>query len=127
VASLAAELQMSIVPEINAGDMKELTQYDWPGNVRELRNFLERRLILSSDSTLSPKSLRRPASKDASEWSVTVSFPVDRSLDDIINDLKRSFFKEAMRRAGGTKQEAARMLGISRFILTRQMKSLGVG
>ena len=34
--------------------------------------------------------------------------------------------EEALERAGGTKHEAARLLGVSRYVLKRHMRKLGV-
>ncbi|HZZ82617.1 MAG TPA: sigma-54 dependent transcriptional regulator, partial [Gemmataceae bacterium] len=34
-------------PEVPAGVIQKLQQYDWPGNVRELENYVERAVVLS--------------------------------------------------------------------------------
>jgi DNA-binding NtrC family response regulator len=39
--------------------------------------------------------------------------------------LKRFFIAEALKRSGGNRQGAAKMLGISRYSLKHYMKSLG--
>jgi two-component system response regulator AtoC len=122
ISALEAELQLPPRGEIDTEAMKALKQYQWPGNVRELRNVLERGLILSQGNPLTMQHLQLTGGGD---WSVTVGFPQDKSLDDLFADLKRSFFHEALRRSGGKKVEAARLLGISRFVFTRQLKSLG--
>jgi PAS domain S-box-containing protein len=119
--TLETELQLPPCGEIDAESMNALKQYRWPGNVRELRNVLERGMILSQGGPLTEHCLRLTGEGD---WSVTVGFPQGQTLDDLLGDLKRSFFEEALRRSGGKKVEAARLLGISRFVFTRHLKSL---
>ena len=49
---MAKELQMSFSPELAAGEMAKLYNYQWPGNIRELRNVLERAVILSGGGAI---------------------------------------------------------------------------
>ena len=44
----------------------------------------------------------------------SVSFPTHQSLNEITQDLKRYLVTEALRMSNGSRQEAARLLGISR-------------
>ncbi len=121
ISELEADLQLPPGREIDAETMSALKQYRWPGNVRELRNVLERGLILSQGGPLTEQYLQLTGDGD---WSLTVGFPKDQSLDDLFSDLKRSLFEEALRRSRGKKVEAARLLGISRFVFTRHLKGL---
>ena len=109
---------------IEAPVMEALMNYSWPGNIRELRNVLERASILSGEGPITRSSLA--LSEDAEEWFLTVSFPDKRSIHDVAEEVKRSLIAEALRRSGGSKQEAARLLGISRHALAHQIKSLGM-
>jgi PAS domain S-box-containing protein len=124
IANIAAELQLSFVPEIDSGTLDLLSRYTWPGNVRELRNVLERGLILSRGERL---DLDDPASNESNkdDWRWTTTFPPRVSLDDVVDDLIRSMVEEALQRSNGMKQEAARLLGISRHTLRRRMLAVG--
>lgn len=124
LARLAAEMLTSGVPRIDPGAMQVLAGYSWPGNVRELRNVLERAVILSGDSPIGTSSLALDES--LREWSFVAGFPRNRTIHDVADDLKRSLIEEALRRSHGSKQEAARLLGISRHALAHQTKSLGL-
>ena len=122
--SLVSERVTAVVPRVDPGAMNSLLRYKWPGNVRELRNILERALILSDDGRIGVHSLALESSQ--SEWSFVSRFPDTQSIHEVADDLKRSLIEEALKRSGGAKQEAARLLGISRHALAHQMKSLGL-
>ncbi len=125
IAELAAELQLASPPAADSVILEQLRGYKWPGNVRELRNVLEHGLILSAGSklTIEPGVAE---GFDATEWFWTVGFPPPDSMNDAVNNLRRQLITEALRRSAGNKQEAARLLGISRFSLRRQMETLGL-
>ena len=58
------------------------------------------------------------------EWSLKVDFPANRSLHDVTDDVTRSLCIEALRRCGGRKRMAAKLLGISRDSFYRYLKRL---
>jgi DNA-binding NtrC family response regulator len=55
----------------------------------------------------------------------SAAFPSERSLNEITRGLKRFFVNAALRRSGGSRQGAARLLRISRYSLKHYMKTLG--
>ena len=123
VSTLTLELQFQTSPEIDAQTLQRLAQYTWPGNIRELRNLLERAIILSRGRSLGLKYLGFPGEEDRP--SVQASASETKSYDDIIQDTKRSLIEDALKRAGGKRHEAARLLGLTRDALKRQMTTLG--
>jgi len=124
---LCKEMQIPEIPTIDAGTINALKGYDWPGNVRELRNVLERALMLSGGQCISLSGLGLDTNNgNAKDWSLTVCFPTEESLNDITHNVKRSLVNEALRRSSGSRQGAARLLGISRYSLKHYMKSLGL-
>lgn len=117
---LAAEMQLADIPELTVDALDRLSHYSWPGNVRELRNVLERALMLTQEPGI---RLSLPQlSESAEDWSFTVAFPRDRSLHDVTNEVAYLLCNEALRRSGGAKKSAARLLGISRDSFYRYMK-----
>jgi len=120
---IAADLQLPRLPRIDPYALDMLMSYSWPGNVRELRNVLERALILSRGSTVRPEHLG-PESIDAVDRAAGVSLTRGRPLHDVLAEMERSMIEEALRRSGGKKREAARVLGLSRFALARHMEKL---
>ncbi len=128
VTKIAAELQFTCIPSIGNGIVSALQQYAWPGNIREFRNVIERALIVSSGKELSLSVLELPSHDNTStevNWSFITTFG-DRSLNDVTRDLKRAFVVEALKRSGGCRQDAARILGISRHSLKHYMNTLGL-
>lgn len=122
---LSSELQLPRVPEIGSVDMTRLTRYGWPGNVRELKNVLERALILSGGGELRFDTLD-VGKPEGLSWSRTIIFPPTESFTDLVRSLRYDLIKEALSRSDGNKVQAAKLLGISRYTLRRQMKSLGM-
>ena len=89
--------------------IESLMDYPWPGNVRELENVIERALLISTGSSITPECLSlwsdmsvRPASKN---------FLDGENLD--LELLERSAIQEALNRAKGVQKAAAELLGIS--------------
>ncbi len=126
LVGLHSDLQLKEAPTIDASAMNVLINYDWPGNVRELRNVLERALMLSKDNKIHLHGLDLSVPEDhfRSHWHFVTEFPEGRSLNEVSRDLKQSLINEALRRSGGSRQGAAKLLGISRYSLKHYMKSL---
>ncbi len=122
---LSKEMQLSCVPKINLDAINALRSYTGPGNVRELRNVLERALIISRGNPIRVGHL----GLGQTEWvgaSEKLSVPSGRSLQDVVEETERLLIKDALVRSGRKQQEAARLLGISRFALVRRMAKLGI-
>lgn len=97
------------MPAVTATASDALLSYSWPGNVRELRNVIERALILNPGVTLQLPDL--PA---VAEPSGTASSPQDADLNlrSTLGRREKEVVIEALRRSGGVRKEAARLLGI---------------
>ena len=121
---LCEKLHINFVPRIHTNAIEKLRNYSWPGNIRELRNVLERGLILSRGQTICNGHLGM-GNLELSNTPET-HLQSGRSLCEAIGDTERSLIENALRTASGKKNEAARILGISRFALTRHMIKLGI-
>jgi len=107
-------------PEVVTPDAMELlVQYDWPGNVRELENVIERALILAGDGKITPELLPFGRSKGGS----SIALP-EGGVN--LEEVERELILQALRRTGGNKARAAKLLGISRRRLYSRMESLGI-
>ncbi len=124
VARLAAGMNLPRAPLIEPAATEILSQYDWPGNVRELCNVLERAVIVRRDGMIRASDIG--LKKKTGDWSFTVTFPSDQTLNDLTRDMKRSVITEALRLSEGRRKEAAEMLGISRNSLLHYMKTLDI-
>jgi DNA-binding NtrC family response regulator len=125
LAQLSDEMGLLKPIEADPKTVARLSEYSWPGNVRELRNVLERSLMLSDSGKISLSGSFGMEDRQE-DWSFVVSFPSSKSIHDVTREVKRSLVLEALRRSGGAKQEAARLLGISRHAFAHQMKVVGL-
>jgi DNA-binding NtrC family response regulator len=103
-----------------------LRTYDWPGNVRELRAAVEHAVALCRGERIALRDLpgrviaQQPMHHDpATGAEVAVS---DLNLEN----MEKSFIRQALRTTGGNITEAARLLGISRRTLHRKIKAYHV-
>lgn len=98
-----------------------LQAHDWPGNARELRNRIERGVALSEAEELTAADLFPERALEPP------SGPRDASLENALDEAARQAIEDALRRAGGSRSEAARLLGVSRTTLWKRMRELGLG
>lgn len=122
LAVLKVEMQLQTLPVVDSKTLERLRRYSWPGNVRELRNFLERSIIMTRGKRIDSAYLDS-AGACLAERCWTLTFPPVPSLDAVVNSLKDEMVEEGLRLSGGNKQEASRLLGISRYSLRRLLRA----
>jgi DNA-binding NtrC family response regulator len=126
IPALARHFVAKYAPNSTLSDdaIEKLMEYHWPGNVRELENVIERSLVLSTGSRLeaadirldmSPRGRSAPAAADA-------FLPDGMTLDEH----EKQIIREALRRAGGNKSQAARLLGLTRNALRYRLTQIGI-
>lgn len=124
MSKLAEEMQLTHIPTIELGSMRELARYGWPGNVRELRNVVERALMLSDGDHI---AISLPSGDEgSSDWSYQLRFHPNRTLHDVTDEVIQWLCVEGLRRTAGSKKKAAALIGISRDSLYRYMKRFGL-
>ena len=100
-----------------------LSQYAWPGNVRELENAIERACALCDESVIRvsdlPVQVTHRTPSLASDPSTQL--PIGQPLDPFIKELERQFIEETIRSNDGSRDRAAKMLGISMATLYRKL------
>jgi len=94
-----------------------LTAYRWPGNVRELRNAVEYALVLCPGGEIRPEHLPAKITSTSGACPPPADPPASPERERIL---------EAMRKTGGNRTAAARLLGISRVTLWKRLKRLGL-
>jgi DNA-binding NtrC family response regulator len=100
-----------------------LLSHHWPGNVRELQNIIERACALAKTSKLEPGDIHIDSSPRNKAASSSDGFlPAGMTLDQWEDDMIR----EALKRAGGNKSQAARLLGLSRNALRYRLSKIGI-
>jgi DNA-binding NtrC family response regulator len=89
-----------------------LEHYNWPGNVRELRNAIERAVVSTRGTIITPADL---------------SFPLPVAPAEILDeagslkDMERNHIKKILRKTSGNIARAASILGISRLTLYKKI------
>jgi transcriptional regulator with PAS, ATPase and Fis domain len=112
--------------KIDAKVIEVLQGYNWPGNVRELENAIERACALCDEGLvrvddLPPHVLRHSgAQADGAE-----SLPVGQKLDDYIHEQESRYIEQTIKVCKGSREKAAKMLGISMATLYRKIEPKG--
>jgi two-component system nitrogen regulation response regulator GlnG len=121
--------------------VERLAAHAWPGNVRELVNLCRRLSVLAPGREVHvadlPAEMSAPgaaAASGAGEWAEALAGWAERQaqsgsaplLDTAQPQFERVLIRAALKRTGGHRQEAARLLGWGRNTLTRKLKELGM-
>ena len=110
--------------------IRRLADYPWPGNVRELRNYCRRLTALVAERRIDVDALEPIQGEGSTRAAGSLDDIVRRSFDtmdegvadSLIPDLEIRLIREALKRTGGHKQEAAKLLGWGRNTLTRKLQ-----
>ncbi len=98
-----------------------LMRFEWPGNVRQLENEVRRLVVLAEDEVtvehLSPE-VRGAAGGELTPDTLHVRTRLDA--------LEKELVETALERTQGNQTQAAELLGLSRFGLSKMMKRLDV-
>jgi len=104
--------------------LRALVAYSWPGNIRQLEHEVRRLVTACPPGGLVTYELLSPVIKAASVG--RESEPVTGSLRQRVAQLEREVISEALQASDGSLQEAARLLGMSRYGLSLKLKRLGL-
>src|SRR5262245_16487781 len=99
--------------------MHALSEASWPGNVRELQHYVERAVVTTTGPTLVCNDLASPGSvaKDGDLRSATRG---------AIIQTERTRIADALKKTGGNRSKAAKLLKISRASLYNKLRSYHV-
>jgi DNA-binding NtrC family response regulator len=110
--------------------LRLLCEYDWPGNVRELEHAIERACVLCRGTTISTENLpeeiigSRISAGDIEE--LHHASAGNQSSGRKKKEESRDKIIQALKKAGGNKAKAARLLRIDRSTLYRKMHELHI-
>ena len=109
-----------------------LLSHDWPGNVRELRNVIERAVVLSDATELTPEMLalgrgRAPSSTGSARAETRGAGPLsEASLASAVDSAERERVLAVLEAHAGNQTHAAVALGISRRTLVARLTQWGM-
>ena len=101
--------------------LKILGAYPWPGNVRELENVLERAVVLSDGPALTPDDLpdQLRHAQDPVRGSLVSG---ELSIKKATAFIEQELIRRALKRTGGNRTHAAKLLEISPRALLYKIK-----
>jgi len=92
--------------------LKALLTYDWPGNIRELENIIERAMVLTDNTVLDVVDLPEHVTADKQEDAYHIADD-DYSIKTASRIIEAKLIRKALRKTGGNKTRAAKLLEIS--------------
>lgn len=121
---IAASCRNLGIPQkrLSSGAITALVSHTWPGNVRELRNVCERLAVGVESREIDEETVWKLLGRDDHATEITqpegtVTVAIEGGLRQIENEIMR----QVLRKVGGDRTEAARLLGINRSTLWRRL------
>ena len=95
--------------------MQALSEAPWPGNVRELQHYIERTVVTTSGPTLACNDL-------VSSGSATEDKDLRSATRGAVTQAERALIADALKKTGGNRSKAAKLLKISRASLYNKLR-----
>ena len=119
-AALANKTVQGISPQA----AEKLLAYAWPGNVRELRNCIERAVALTRFDHIAAADLPERIRNHKTHYTLLPS--EDRKDLVTLDEIERRYILRVLKAVGGSRTEAAAVLGLDRKTLYRKLDRYGV-
>jgi two-component system response regulator AtoC len=111
--------------------LDKLLDHDYPGNVRELENLIERAVVMAQGDLIMPQHVVFSHSPVPG----AVSGPIDveaavrrgQSLSELLANVERRALQFSLQEASGSRQAAARMLGLEPDALAEKLRDYDLG
>jgi Nif-specific regulatory protein len=110
------------IPRIDSFVRGVLERYEWPGNVRQLENTLQRLMLLAGEGPVTRVELESDQSFRETFLGPVTAEGQAFSLDAGV----RQELRRALAAAGGNREKAAKLLGVSRATIYRKIKEHGL-
>jgi len=104
--------------------------YAWPGNVRELENLIEMLVVMKEDGEISvddlPNRLRQNENGGA-VFNGNMDMPdCGLNFNDMVEQFEKNLLLKALKKTGGVKNRAAKLLNLNRTTLVEKLKRYGL-
>src|SRR5262249_61948994 len=94
-----------------------------PATVRELRNMIDRALVMLTGAVLRLPASLLPAPGIAETGEAPAEEVGSAPLAELLRRYRRGLLEQALADAGGSQQEAARLLGLHRQSFARMLRA----
>jgi two-component system, NtrC family, response regulator AtoC len=132
---------------LDAAALDLLVRQSWPGNVRQLQNLIERLVVMTDSPRISACDVQAELDLAGAGCRQNTSLPVEIEpadltgpsgrlanavesavveLSEAVQKAERRALEKALRKAGGSRDVAARLLGISRRTLYYKLEEHGL-
>ena len=106
--------------------LERLRQAPWPGHVRQLRNLIDRLGVLALSERIGLAELEpflAPSQNASAEQDDLADALLALEGDNKLQAAENLLIDRALQRSGGNKSAAAQLLGVSRKVVERRLKS----
>jgi len=107
---------------IDLEGIKLLIEYPWPGNIRELENLVERLVVISEGSNIESSLIARHLTGGNAISNGFENLPLEKALFSF----EKNLIVQAMKKANGVKNRAAKILGIRTSVLYYKLEKYGL-
>jgi DNA-binding NtrC family response regulator len=114
--------QKQQIKSVSSEAVKLLKDYPWPGNIRELENLIERLHIICPENSI-PGSL---AAQFLGKSDLMQNNHDHLPLEDALYHFEKQMIIQAMEKAKGVKNQAAKLLGIGTSSLYYKLEKFGL-
>ena len=115
---------------ISKAAVNALKEYNWPGNVRQLRTVIEKALIDSNmreiDVDHLPPEIFGQIQKQVLPPQYVVPDDEALNLSKLLRSTEELAFRKALRTAGGSREKAMQLLGVTRPTFYRRLSEFGL-
>jgi DNA-binding NtrC family response regulator len=115
---------------ISDAALAALCAHPWPGNVRELQNAIERAMMICHEDEIQvahlPPAILQQTHLAARPADVSAKPTTGQNLVEAAEGFERAMILDALDKCDWNKTQAARLLGVTRRILSYKMTNLGV-
>ncbi|MDD5475224.1 MAG: sigma-54 dependent transcriptional regulator, partial [Syntrophales bacterium] len=106
--------------------MECMIRYHWPGNVRELQNVIEMLVVMKGEGTIDNSDVPdkiRIAGFRPDMTSPNIHIPEEGlNITSVIDGFEKDLLIKALRKSGGVKNKAAKLLNLNRTTYVEKLK-----